>query len=123
MAKAAKKVVKSSVPVVTQSEVAIVEKVRAEAKKLSDQLKALNKVIEASEAGIMAKLVAGGEVESGDYVAVLDKSPGRVSVSWKSEAIELAVAAGQNAGVYEALVKAKNPPQMVTSLLITKVVA
>lgn len=123
MARAAKKVVKSASPVVTQNEISQVEKARAEAKKLSEQLKALNKVVEAGEAGIMAKLVAGAEVESGDFVAVLDKSPGRASVSWKNEAIELAVAQGQNAGVYEALVKAKNPPQIVTSLLITKVVA
>lgn len=121
--KMAKKVVAPvvAVPQITQADISSVETIRAQAKALSDQLKNLNKVIEVQEANLTAKLKTGATVEQGAYVCMLETKPGRVAVSWKSEAIKLAEASGQNAGIYEATVKAMNPAQMVTSLLITKV--
>jgi hypothetical protein len=110
-----------SIPQISQAEIAQVEDIRAKAKVLADQLKALNKAVEAGEATLTTKLTAGAMVEQGAYVCMLTQAPGRVSVSWKNEAIKLAEESGQNAGIYEATVKAMNPAQMVTSLLITKV--
>jgi len=110
-----------TVPQIMQNEILAFEEIRVKAKSLSDQAKALQKVIDTQEAALTAKLTAGATVEAGSYVCMLTQAPGRVSVSWKNEAIKLAEASGQNAGIYEATVKAMNPAQMVTSLLITKV--
>jgi hypothetical protein len=110
-----------TVPQIMQNEILAFEEIRVKAKSLSDQAKALQKVIDTQEAALTAKLTAGATVETGSYVCMLTQAPGRVSVSWKNEAIKLAEASGQNAGIYEATVKAMNPAGMVTSLLITKV--
>jgi hypothetical protein len=114
-------VVAPTVPQIMQDEILAFEEIRVKAKSLSDQAKALQKVIDTQEAALTAKLTAGAMVEQGAYVCMLTQAPGRVSVSWKNEAIKLAEASGQNAGIYEATVKAMNPAGMVTSLLITKV--
>lgn len=121
MARAAKKVKAAPVVTVSQDEIAAINAKGLEVDALAKKLTALKKDLEEAEGNLLAKLQNGAHVEAGKFIAAIDKAPGRCNPKWKDEAILLAVQNGQSPGLYEETVKAKYPPKLIESLIITKI--
>jgi hypothetical protein len=125
MAKVARKAQKKVAQnVVAQADIKAVYDAQAAVVALKEKLKAAEKFLAPLEDGLLAKLVAGADVEEGGFVAALEKAPGRVAVPWKSEAIKAIVKAeGCTELQAEANVKARFPAQMQTNLIISNLEA
>lgn len=109
------------VDVVSQDIVSAIYSKRAEAHALAEKLNAAKKEIEVQEAALLARIKGGAQVAPGAYIAGIESAPGRCAPKWKDEAILLAGIMGKTSSEYECSIKAKYPPKMVESLMITKI--
>jgi hypothetical protein len=126
MAKVARKAQKkiANQNVVAQADIKAVYDAQAAVVALKEKLKAAEKFLAPLESGLLAKLEGGAGVEEGNFVAALERAPGRIAVPWKAEAIKAIVKAeGCTELQAEANVKARFPAQMQTNLIISNLEA
>jgi len=99
---------------------AVVDEAKAlqlQKKDLEAELEALSARLKEKEQAIIAALDAGLEPESGCRAVVVERTP-RINPKWKDEAISLAKESGRNIEIYEAGVRARTTPVIITRLVI-----